>query len=1221
MTDESVPVPAPARKIRRILWVCTLAVLVFVSFTAGHMVALWPTPPSAGTPGKTPIARPGRKSEVPPKLPQLTDEAAALMNASGSEPKLLAVWSSNRGLISVILDKDSPQVRQVLRGKMADKALPARVRLLYAGILARLGEKDGRRFLIERARAATELGTAQDAFWMIGHLDWLHFGKGRPDKAVDMRWAEKFMVESLTSDAKLKVPADLRIKALTRWIALSDGNFGSILVKLKSAKAYSVLLPLYTRDRHGAALRALSGLDDKRLEPLFLKMLASGRSYEYRCAAAGLTHMKSRKAIPILLKRLDEPDTYGALATYNDARILPALRKALPKLQYARHEARLLIIELEGGDKLPKLLAIAREPGVEDYDVLQVMYRIEALKDRRAIPFATELLRKSPSLSKRWAAIEILGCFKSPPVVKTLIDALDVNYHSLAKSKDVLQNNNRIYRRRIRQYLKTMTGQDFGLDKAKWTKWYMQEHKRRGKKEGKAESFLGKHRKALAANPKGVKFEVRFRGKKRKFHPGEVIPLELVFSSSIPKAYRVLNKTYDRCGRDGSDAYVVDRPGDVADPLREYFDRSVFMGGGLYSWHKLDAKRFAISRELNEWLRFDRPGKYRLYVSTGRIGTDGKTPGVELRGPYTVSNVIEFEILKQDPEWAARELKDVVAELEEGGERMEARRRLRYLDTEAAIREKTRRMCRGDVNSHFSFGLIGSRRRHFAIKEMIANLTAPELPVRVWDLTTLALMAYYLKDPLPPPSKTKTSLADLGARYTARRIAQGKLRGGYVAILWRGLEKKRGEARKISTKTFWTEAVNARLLPAEVAKVIRKHAPGAFEKHLHPAHQHWALTYGWDRFRSPRMLPVLRRLYKSSDKGEYALKLRSAALPCLHDLSPMEGRELFLAEIRRARPRVVAAVLVRLPDKLLPELDVALTANLQNAADAAAAGVISLLMSRYASEKALPAVQKAYEKVARQWPKEAQAPLLAYFLRVKPELGVKKLQEAAAVEKGNRDEPWRSLLGDVAALRMHPEIERLALARLDGKDRFLAAAAARVLGRHGSVPARAALVKRLKKWHAKWRERKTELAVSGESCSEEVKGAQALGAELVNAIVTGRSWLTDPGRIAELEKLCLSSGPKWSVDQVRRKWKGGVAVGCALSGYGDLHLFVGQYQRLSLHEAKELLTRFPKGTKFRWVSNHIIGRAAKKRKQMRSAVQSHLTKLGMKLDPGKPDLW
>jgi hypothetical protein len=43
MTDK--PVPAP--KTRRILWTCTSVVVVFLSFTAGYMVALWPAPAAA----------------------------------------------------------------------------------------------------------------------------------------------------------------------------------------------------------------------------------------------------------------------------------------------------------------------------------------------------------------------------------------------------------------------------------------------------------------------------------------------------------------------------------------------------------------------------------------------------------------------------------------------------------------------------------------------------------------------------------------------------------------------------------------------------------------------------------------------------------------------------------------------------------------------------------------------------------------------------------------------------------------------------------------------------------------------------------------------------------------------------------------------------------------------------------------------------------------------
>lgn len=64
MTDE--PVPAPVPRLRRILWACTLAVTIFVSFTAGYMVALWPAPaspkpPPEAKPAKPPDPAPGGK--------------------------------------------------------------------------------------------------------------------------------------------------------------------------------------------------------------------------------------------------------------------------------------------------------------------------------------------------------------------------------------------------------------------------------------------------------------------------------------------------------------------------------------------------------------------------------------------------------------------------------------------------------------------------------------------------------------------------------------------------------------------------------------------------------------------------------------------------------------------------------------------------------------------------------------------------------------------------------------------------------------------------------------------------------------------------------------------------------------------------------------------------------------------------------------------------------
>src|SRR5438874_8275263 len=61
--------------------------------------------------------------------------------------------------------------------------------------------------------------------------------------------------------------------------------------------------------------------------------------------------------------------------------------------------------------------------------------------------------------------------------------------------------------------------------------------------------FAAKHRELLAKNPAGLSFSLKLKSNQIKFHPGEIIPLELTFASSLPETYLMDNASYDRSGR------------------------------------------------------------------------------------------------------------------------------------------------------------------------------------------------------------------------------------------------------------------------------------------------------------------------------------------------------------------------------------------------------------------------------------------------------------------------------------------------------------------------------------------------------------------------------------------------------------------------------------------------------------------------------------------------
>jgi len=111
------------------------------------------------------------------------------------------------------------------------------------------------------------------------------------------------------------------------------------------------------------------------------------------------------------------------------------------------------------------------------------------------------------------------------------------------------------------------------------------------------------------STPSDIHFSVRTRGGQLVFRVGEVIPLELSFSSAAPKIYQLDMATYDRSGRLNAERFTVQPSSGWKDPLSLYFHSlGAIIGGGLRGSRVLSAEPIVIPLELNEWVQFNAPG-------------------------------------------------------------------------------------------------------------------------------------------------------------------------------------------------------------------------------------------------------------------------------------------------------------------------------------------------------------------------------------------------------------------------------------------------------------------------------------------------------------------------------------------------------------------------------------------------------------------------------------
>src|SRR5439155_251398 len=121
----------------------------------------------------------------------------------------------------------------------------------------------------------------------------------------------------------------------------------------------------------------------------------------------------------------------------------------------------------------------------------------------------------------------------------------------------------------------------------------------------------------LFAGDDAASLTIRFVNGKNQFHVGEVIPIELAFSASLPDTYDMDTRNYDRSGRLNMEQFHATPAG--RDPLSNYFSNGAMLGGGLGGSRVLSGEPQIITEDLNEWVAFDQPGHYTLYVSSSRV--------------------------------------------------------------------------------------------------------------------------------------------------------------------------------------------------------------------------------------------------------------------------------------------------------------------------------------------------------------------------------------------------------------------------------------------------------------------------------------------------------------------------------------------------------------------------------------------------------------------------
>ena len=199
-----------------------------------------------------------------------------------------------------------------------------------------------------------------------------------------------------------------------------------------------------------------------------------------------------------------------------------------------------------------------------------------------------------------------------------------------------------------------------------------------------------------------------------------------------------------------------------------------------------------------------------------------------------------------------------------------------------------------------------------------------------------------------------------------------------------------------------------------------------------------------------------------------------------------------------------------------------------------------------------------------------------------PAAALPRIEQALAARGKGFSACNHGLLQTIAEIHYDPVLEELAIQSLDDPDPEVAMTAAMMLGHFGSPAAESALWRRYASWSAQWLGRESQLDTTlAEGVNENVY-KMGLGQNLMQALATGKSWLSDKAKLQRLSQLTKVRRVQEQLDEYLKNWDDHpltifLAREPSLVVY---HARLAQYEFQSLDALKEKLTQFPSGTKF-----------------------------------------
>lgn len=703
-----------------------------------------------------------------------------------------------------------------------------------------------------------------------------------------------------------------------------------------------------------------------------------------------------------------------------------------------------------------------------------------------------------------------------------------------------------------------------------------------------------------AQEPADLKVELRSATGSNRFQLGEVIPLEMMISSSTRNRYlEPCMMFWESCFGYPQCRLFTHWSFDVL-PNAGWTDIGwhgcTAMSGPTYDVHSSDltAEPKKYPYTLTNRFRFDTPGKYTVRLSL-TVGLDDETnqirnsPNSTLK-PNSVSKTAEIvlEIAPAADEWKKSVIQQGVAAWTasppsyttppspEYVKYQRERDALCNLGTSEAAVVLAGLLGRGIDVTHC---LKINAHKDVAEAEMRRLLVDPNVGVRPVFFAAYAKML----------SRGEEKRGEISA-------VPPKIVNEVQETLFASLPKKTPEAMVQSLETvlrnpmngYWVIQGSSYDLSDHFSTEVIAMAAANFD-HLSDETQAALLDSDWDHLRSPLMLPVVRRKAEAGD-GHALLRWL--------ELDPTAATAFMRQEIVRPAPRF-SSLYLRLPEKSLPAQEQQIAANFVALSAPEELVRAATLLHRYTTRATLPTVIAFIDQHLTEWPCEIQIPVLAYLLKVSPDKAPPRLEQVLRKVSPPYC-PRGEFFPSLGYVQASPVLDSLAATQVENGTP-LAADAAEYLGRYGSAAMKPVVWEQLSRWHKKYVESGAEQRIDSQKNIQEDWQRYNLDSRLLDAYVNAQGWTLISEDVDGLSKLLgdkkskglactfscgspLSVGPAPGTYYVYGRLNDPVFPADARIDYlmptEPFHYSVNQYRCANLKALELKLLQFPVGSTF-----------------------------------------